>query len=173
MAKTKEQKKQVVEKLTEKFSKMKSLVFLRYEGLKVSDIEEFRKKCKEAGVEYTVVKKTLMDLAMKNANLDIDAKEIEGNFGIVIGLDDEITPAKTVYDYMKTHEEAEIAGGVLWGRLADKAEVVQLAQLPSKDELLAKIVGSINAPVYGFVNVLAGNLRGLVQALNSIKENKQ
>ncbi|NQU83473.1 MAG: 50S ribosomal protein L10 [Parcubacteria group bacterium] len=172
MAIAKEQKKKVVKDLTEKFSKMKSLVFLRYEGLKVKDIEDFRKKCKEADVEYTVVKKTLMEIALKNAGIEVDHKEIEGNFGVVIGLNDEVLPAKTAYDYAKKNEAAEIAGGIVWGKIADKAMILQLAQLPSKEELLAKVVGSINAPIYGFVNVMAGNLRGLVQVLNSIKENK-
>lgn len=172
MAISKEQKKQIVDELTEKFSKMKSLVFLRYEGLKVSDIEEFRKKCKEAGVEYMVIKKTLMDLALKNAGVNAKTKEVEGNFGVVVGLNDEIAPAKTVYEYAKSHEEAEIAGGVVWGRVADSVEIMKLAKLPSKEELLAKIIGSLNAPVYGFVNVMAGNLRGLVQVLNSIKNSK-
>lgn len=166
------QKKKIVEELTDKFSKMKSLVFLRYEGLKVKDIEDFRKKCKESGVEYAVVKKTLMDLALRNANLDVDTKEIEGNFGIVIGLNNEVAPAKTAYEYTKEYEKAEIAGGVLWGKIADSAMILQLAKLPSKNELLAKLVGSINAPVSRFVNVIAGNLRGLVQVINSIKENK-
>lgn len=172
MAKTKEQKKQIVEDLAEKFSKMKSLVFLRYEGLKVGDIEDFRKRCRVAGVEYTVIKKTLMDIALKNAGLEISPKEIEGNFGVVIGLDDEVAPARTAYEYAKDHEEAEVVGGVLWGKLADSSSIIQLAKLPSREELLAKVVGSLNSPVYGFVNVMAGNLRGLVQVLNSIKNNK-
>jgi len=172
MAKNKEQKQKIVGNLKEKVSQMKSLVFFGYEGLNVKDIEDLRHKCKEADIEYTVPKKTLLSVAMKEAGIEADPKEIKGNYGIAISLKDEVVVAKILHDFAKTHEAAKILGGIFSGKLADSTMVLQLAKLPSREELLAKLIGSINAPVSGFVNVLAGNMRGLVQVLNSIKNNK-
>lgn len=172
MAKTKEQKNKIVGNLKEKISQMKSLVFFGYEGLTVKDIEDLRRKCKEAGIEYTVPKKTLLTVAMKEAGIDINPKDIKENYGVAISLKDEVIVAKILHDFVKAHEAAKILGGVFFGKMADQTMVLQLAKLPSREQLLAKFVGTINAPVSGFVNVLAGNLRGLVQVLNSIKNNK-
>ncbi len=172
MAKNKEQKNKIVSNLKEKISQMKSLVFFGYEGLTVKDIEDLRRKCKEAGIEYTVPKKTLLSVAMKEAGVEVNPKDIKENYGIAISLKDEVVVAKILHDFVKAHEAAKILGGVFFGKLADQTMVLQLAKLPSREQLLAKLVGSINAPVSGFVNVLAGNLRGLVQVLNSIKNKK-
>jgi large subunit ribosomal protein L10 len=88
MAKNKEQKNKIVSNLKEKISQMKSLVFFGYEGLTVKDIEDLRRKCKEAGIEYTVPKKTLLSVAMKEAGVEVNPKDIKENYGIAISLKD-------------------------------------------------------------------------------------
>jgi len=137
------------------------------------EIEELRGKCIEEGVGYSVAKKTLLNIALEKAGIkDIDTKSIEGSLATVFGMEDEVAPAKILAEFAKDHEALEIKGGILEGKLAPAEEIIKLSKLPSKAELYAKVVGSINAPVSGFVNVLAGNLRGLVYALNAIKESK-
>jgi len=89
-----------------------------------------------------------------------------------MALGDEVSAARIVNNFSKTHEILQVFGGVLEGKFISVAMVKSLANLPSKQELLAKLVGSINAPVSGFVNVLAGNLRGLVGVLNNIAKSK-
>ena len=113
-----------------------------------------------------------MTLALKDAGLEVDAKKMEGQISIAVSQADEIAAAKIVFQAAKANENLKIVGGLLNQKEMTAKEVDALATLPSKEELLAKLVGSINAPVSGFVNVLAGNLRGLVQALKAIAENK-
>ncbi|MBU1180196.1 50S ribosomal protein L10 [Patescibacteria group bacterium] len=166
MPKTKEQKKQQVEKLTQKLQDSKSVVFANYNGLKVKETEALRAKCRESGLECGMAKKNLLKLAFKE--LGIDNPELEGEIIALFGKD-EVIPAKTAAEFSKTHEALRIVAGVIEGKFAPREEVIALSKLPSREELLAKMVGSINAPVSGFVNVLAGNLRNLVYVLNAIK----
>jgi len=173
MPKTKEQKKQIIEDLTNKLKEFKSLVFVDYKGLTVKEASEIKRLCKEQAVFYVVAKKTLIKLALEKAGIkDVDVKNLQGNIALVIGFEDEVAPAKIVAKYAKDHEALKMLGGIMESKFIDLAQVEALSKIPSKVELLAKLVGSINAPVSGFVNVLAGNLRGLVQVLNSIKEQK-
>ena len=90
----------------------------------------------------------------------------------LVGLIDEVTPARIVNTFAKTHEVVSIFGGLLEGKFIDSAMVKSLANLPSKTELLSRMVGSFNAPLSGLVNVLAGNLRGLARVLNAYKDKK-
>jgi len=174
MALTKQQKEQIVKSLVEDIQNAKSFVISDYNGLTVNDTQELRQKAKDQGVKFQAVKKTLLNLALEQAKVEgIDPKQLEGSLSIALGLEDEVAPAKIVAEFAKEHEEVKILSGMLDSKLMSQEEVMALSKIPSKDELLAKVVGSINAPVSGFVNVLAGNLRGLVNVLNSIKDAKE
>lgn len=167
---TKEQKKTLLESLAEKISKMKSAVFADYTGLDVAKMTQLRRKLREQGIELKVAKKTLIDLAFKNQGIEgVDTKKMPGQIAVMMGFQDEVAPAKIAYAFGKANENLKILGGVLEGNVLDAAAVLDLAKLPSKKELLAKAVGSIGAPLSGMVNVLQGNLRGLVQVLSQIK----
>lgn len=172
MPKTRAEKEAVVQDLAEKLGRMRSIVFANYEGLTVKEVEELRRELAKAGVTYSVAKKTLLARAMELAGSSIDPRNIAGNFGTAIAFEDEVAPARIMATFAKQHEALRMVAGVLEGKLVDKAAVVALAKLPSKQELIGKAVGSIAAPLSGFVRVLAGNLRGLVYALNAIKESK-
>lgn len=172
MPKTRSEKEKTVTTLAEKLGKMRSVIFANYEGLTVAEIQDLRKELKKEGVDYSVVKKTLLKIALKEAGKDIDPKTISGNFGTAISYEDEVAPARIMASFAKKHEALKMVAGILEDRLIPAEKVNALAKLPSKQELLAKLVGSINAPISGFVNVLAGNLRGLVNVLNAIKDNK-
>jgi large subunit ribosomal protein L10 len=174
MAKTKAQKKEAFEGLKEKMNDMKSAVFVNFSGIGVKEIDELRNSCKEENVGYTVTKKTLLKKALVEKGLEgAEDKEFEGEVATVIGFEDEVSPARLVSKFAKDHENMSILGGVLEGSVIDSDKVGALAQLPSKQELLAKAVGSIASPLSGMVNVLQGNLRNFVYALSAIKESKE
>lgn len=173
MAKTRQQKQQDLQSYIEKVGKAKGLVFANFDGLKVKEIEALRQKCREAGIDYLVAKKTLMKLAFKEAGIkDVDPKTFAKGVASVFGYEDEVAPAKIIGEFAKTHEALSPIGGILENNFIDQSKVIELSRLPSKQELLAKVVGSIQAPVSGFVGVLSGTLRSLVCALNAIKESK-
>jgi large subunit ribosomal protein L10 len=169
MAKTKEQKKEDVKKLAEDIDKQKSMIFIAYEGLKAADMFALRKILKEAGCKIMVVKKTILAIVLKEKKIDFDAKGLTGQIGLVLGFEDEISPAKLSYNFSKENENLKLLGGYFENKIIDAQEVMSLAQIPSKQELLAKVVGSIFSPVSGFVNVLQGNIRSLVYILSKVK----
>lgn len=173
MPKTKQQKEQIVKNLVGKVSGAKSAIIANHEGLTVNDSKELRDSCRKQKIEFFAVKKTLLKLALKQAGFnDVDTQAMQGSLAIAIGAEDEILPAKILKDFAKKHEQVVFCGGILNGVLVSAAEVKTLANLPSKLELLARVVGSIKAPVSGFVNVLRGNLSGLLNVLIAIKNNK-
>lgn len=175
MAKTKEQKKKILEKLSDKINRAKSIVFTNFDALGVQDNEELRIKLKAENSEYYVAKKTLFNLAFQDKNIkDFDIKSFKGRISAIFGYGDEIVPAKIVNDFKKDHEEKiNFVGGILEGKFLSSEKITTLSKLPSKQELYAKIVGSINAPISGFVNALAGNLRNLVYVLKAVEEKKK
>lgn len=172
MAKTKLQKQEAIDALSTQLKESKSAVFANFQGLKVSESEALRGKCRESGVTYVASKKTLVKRALSDAGLDVDTKAFEGGVAAVFGTTDEVAPAQVIADFAKDHEVVTIFGGVLEGQFIDAAKVKELSKLPSKQQLLGQLVGTLNAPVSGFVNALAGNLRGLVNVLNAVKESK-
>ena len=173
MAKTRQQKETAVKDLTDKMTKAKAMVFVNFDGLKVKEVEELRKNFRTENIDYLVAKKTLMKIAFKDAGVEgVDEKTFAKEVGTVIGYDDEVAPARVVEKFAKEHEALKSIGGILEGKFVTREKVVELSKLPSKEQLLARVVGSIKAPISGFVNVLAGNLRGLVQVLDAIKNTK-
>lgn len=169
---TKDQKKKIVSDLSENIKDSMSAVFVDYRGLKVKDLTALKKELRESGVKFKVAKKTLIEKALKDSGIDMGVKNLEGQIAVALS-GDEITGAKIIEKFGKTNENLKILAGVLEKKLMGAAEVRELAKLPGKEELLAKLVGTLNAPVSGFVNVLAGNMRGLVQVLKAISETRQ
>lgn len=172
MPKTRDEKKKIVADLTNLFKEMKSVVFADFKGLKVKEITELRRLCHDNKVSYGVAKKTLIKIAAKDAGLDFNPNSVEGSYALAFGLEDEVAPAKVLADFAKKHEALKILGGILEGKIADETIIGSLAKLPSKQELLSKLVGSLQSPISGLVNVMAGNLRGLVQVLSAYQKFK-
>jgi len=174
MAKSKEQKQEILKTLEEKISRSKSIVFASFNALGVQDNQELRAKLREEGGEYYVAKKTLIDLALKDQKIkDLDIKTFEGKLATIFSYDDEVGAVKALDTFRKDNDEKlNFMGGILENKFLSAEEVSNLAKIPSREELYAKMVGSLNAPVSGFANVLAGNLRKLVYALNAVKEAK-
>jgi len=173
MAKTKQQKEETVKFLQEKLGKTKAVVFTNFDGLTVEETNELRNILRENEIDYTVVKRTLLKLAFKKVDLkEVDIDQLSGGLGIAFGYEDEILPAKTLSQFAKKHPALKLVAGIFEKKFIDQSKVKELASLPSKDELYSKLVWLFNYPASGFVNVLAGNLRSLVYALNAIKDRK-
>ena len=170
MALTKTQKQKIINDLKDKIARQKAMLFVDFTGLKVKDISNLRKKLKAINSELKVAKKTLMKIVFKEAKIDINTKEIPGELALVFGYKDEISPAKTVYQFSKEHENIKILGGFIENEHKEAEEIITLAQLPSREELFAKLVGSISAPLSNFAYALNYNLKGLLFLLSTIKK---
>jgi large subunit ribosomal protein L10 len=172
MALTKEQKQKIIADLKEEVAKQKVMLFLDFTGLKVKDLFDLRKKLKEEEAKLIVAKKTLAGLAFQELDAKISSKikELEGQIAVIFGFKDEISPAKIAYQFSQGDKNLKILGGFFENKFQDSEEMISLAKLPAKEELLARTVGSIKAPFSGLVNVLEGNLRNLVCLLSQIKK---
>ena len=173
MPKTRAQKAEIVAKVADKLKRMKAAAFSQISGYTMADADKLRADAAEKNVDVFVTKRTLLALAAKEAGLEgLDTKGMEGSILTAVSYDDEVSAAKLLKDLAKSKDTIKLTAGILEGKLVTAAEVTALAALPSKQELLGKLVGTLNAPVSGLVNVLAGNLRGLVTVLGAIKEQK-
>lgn len=169
MALTKLQKQKIIDDLKTKIEKQKSIVFANFKGLKVKDLSNLRKEMKEKDCELKVAKKSLLSLIFKQKKIDVDIKKMAGEIALGFGYKDEILPFKTLYDFSRENENIKIIGGLIGKDIFDKEKALELGQLPSKQELLARLVGSVSSPLSGMVNVLQGNIKGLMYILKQIK----
>ena len=167
---TKEQKKLLVEKISQELRGSKAVIFSDFKGFIVKDMMALRRELAKAGITFTVAKKTLISLALKEAGIPMDAKQMEGQIAVAISSDDEVTGAKIIAKVAKSNENLKIVGGLLGEKVLTVEEVKALAKLPSQEELLSKLVYVIKSPMTGMVNVLSGNTRSLVQVLKAIAE---
>lgn len=174
MAKSRPKKAQEVENLTTRISRMKVAVVTSTSGLNVKGTNELRTALRAAGVDYVVAKKTLVKRAFEQAKLSdtVDLTPLAESFALSFGYDDEVTPAKTLAKFAKTHDAVKFLGGIMDRSFIPAEQVKALAALPSTDELRARLVGSIASPLSGFVRVLNGNLAGLVRVLEAHRSNR-
>ncbi|MBQ3078064.1 MAG: 50S ribosomal protein L10 [Clostridia bacterium] len=171
-AKILEQKKLVVAALADKLSKATAGVFVDYCGITVEEDTKLRAEMRKAGVEYTVVKNTLTRLAAKEAGLEGLDEILNGTTALAVSYDDAVAPAKILDAYASKHDNFKIKMGFVEGKVISAAEVKNLAMLPSREVLIAQVLGTMNAPITGLVTVLNGNIRGLAVALKAIAEQK-
>ena len=164
-----EEKKAAVAQLAEKLRNAKAGVILDYKGITVDNDTKLRHKLREAGVEYAVIKNTLMRFASNEVGFEQLDEHLNGTTALALSMTDAVAPAKLICEFSKENDDIlQIKAGFVEGRCIDKAEVKALSALPSKEVLIAKTLGSLNAPISGLVNVLNGNLRALVIALNAV-----
>jgi large subunit ribosomal protein L10 len=169
---TREKKESVVKELESCLEKQKSIVFMDFKGIKVKDLSVLRNQLKEQNSEMKVSKKSLINVALKNKNIDFDTKNLSGEVAIIFGYEDEVSSSKAVYQFTKTSKEAKILGGFVENKFYSDVDIVRLAELPPKPQMIGMFMGTINAPTTNFVGVLGGNLRKLVFALSQIKDSK-
>lgn len=171
---TREKKKAILQDLTDRFSKSKSMVFIGFQGLTVKDNTVLRRKFRAEGIDYTVAKKTLIKKGLESVKIaGTENFSAEGPMAVAVGYDDEIAPARIAKEFGRTNDKVLILGGVMNSEVMDAVAMKQIASLPGKDQLRAQLLATMNAPVSGFVNVLAGNMRNLMNVLNAIGEEKK
>ena len=153
-----EQKQQIVESLAAKLRDAKSGVLVKYEGITVADDTALRAALRKAGVEYTVMKNTLTGRACEIAGYGDMKQYLSGMTAIAIGTDDPIAPAKIMKTFADKLDRFEIKAGFVDGGILDKAGVEALAEIPSKEVLVAKMMGSLMSPLYGLAYVLQAKI---------------
>lgn len=168
-----EQKRKAVQEVSEKLKNAKSFILADYRGLTVDQDTELRSEMRNAGVEYKVIKNTITLRAAKDNGYGDLEKFIEGPTAIAISNSDSVAPAKILAKFEKKFEKLELKAGIVEGKLVDIAQIKAIADLPSREELIAKVLGGLNSPIAGLVNVLNANIKGLLVALNGIAEQKQ
>ena len=169
----KPEKKAAVEELKEKFTDCESMVITDYIGLDVETMTELRAKLRDAGVDYKVVKNTLASIAAEECDIEEVKDYFVGPTAIAFGQEDAVSPAKVLVDFAKEHGDLEIKAGYLNEKIIGQEKIESLADIPSREVLLGQTVAGMQAPISGLVRVLNGNVQGLVQALNQIKEQKE
>ncbi len=162
MGKNREIKEAKVSEIKEKMEKAQGIIFAKYQGLTVEEDTELRKSLREAGVEYKVYKNTLTTLAAKELGFDGIVDVLQGPLSVAFGYEDPTVPAKVLNDFAKTHKKLELVAGIVQGEIFDAAKVSQLATIPAKEVLIAKLLGSFKAP-----------LSNLAYLLNAIAEKKE
>jgi len=163
-----EKKEKAVESLQQVFAKSNIGIMTDYRGLKTSELNELRRKLKEADVEYKVVKNSLAQIAARNAGLDYMEGTFQGPMAVAFGYGDITKATKTLTDYIRTSKSAlKIKGGFLEDRALTVKDLETLAKLPSREVLLGRVIGGMQSPIYGLVNVLAAPMRGLAQVLQA------
>ena len=154
MSKNIEIKKGVVADIKQKFEKAQTAVLVDYRGLNVAEDTELRNQLRKAGVEYAVLKNTMINLAIQDMNLDDMKAHLEGPTAVAFGYEDAIAPAKILSDFVKKSKNMTIKCGVCDGAYLDEAGVQALANTPSREVLIAKIMGSMMSSVSKFVYAL-------------------
>ncbi|MDY0234857.1 MAG: 50S ribosomal protein L10 [Gudongella sp.] len=163
-------KTSVIDEIKEKIKSAQAMVLVDYRGLDVAQLTELRKMYREAGVEYKVYKNTMMKFAFKDLGYEEFNEFLKGPSAIAFGVNDPVAAAKVTAEFSKKNEKLEIKAGIVDGNIIDIEGVKSLAELPSREVLVAQVLGGLNAPIQGFANVLQGTIRSLAIVLNAIAE---
>lgn len=161
-----------VQAITERLKTAQSIVLADYTGLTVHEMTDFRVKCRENQVECRVVKNRLAQIACDNAGVEVLKDHLKGPSALMFGPESQIDPAKIVVAFAKEHKAMEIKGGIVDGQYLDADQVKALSKVPSRDELLAKMMACINSPATGLAMALNGVASGLVRCIDAVAQQK-
>ena len=170
---TKQFKNEKIELYKKQFENAKVAVVADYRGLSVEEITELRRGLQAQQADLTVTKNTLCKVASKGTDFEVISELMQGPTAIAFGFGDEVSPAKVLAKFIKENKKGEIVGAVLEGKVLSAQEAQKLASMPSKEELLAKILGSINSPASGIVYSVNGVMSALVRAIDAVAKQKQ
>ena len=166
-------KEQIVSGLQEKLKQANLGVLTSFNAMKVEKMEALRNALRKNDAELKVVKNTLLNIAAKETDFQILAEHFKWPVAVVLSYKDPVAPTKALIDFAKKNPELEIKVGIIDGKVLSKADIEALAELPSREVLLAQVLGTMMGPVRGLVTVLSGPVRGLVTCLNQIREQKE
>lgn len=169
------QKQSTVAELTEKLSQAKGAVLINYRGLTVAQDTKLRRKFRENGVEYKVIKNTLTRIAAKQMGIEGMEPYLEGPTAMAYSAVDPVAPAKIISEFIKESklQTIEIKAGLVEGKVIDANGVKALANLPPREVLIAQVLAGFQTPIVGFVNVLQGTIRNAVYVLDAIRQQKE
>jgi len=171
MAISKSKKNDILQELQQSFKEAKSVMFSKYSGISVSDFSKVRTALREQNVECRVAKKTLIKLAAKELGVEqLPEGSLEGPIAVIFSYEDELSGAKLIDKMSKDYSQLELTGGIMEGAAFGPAEAKAYAAIPSKEELYAKLLGSMQAPISGFHGVLHGTMRQFVGTLQAIAD---
>ena len=173
MNKARLKKESAVQEIKSKLQNSNAAVLTDYRGLNVAEVTELRRQLREAGVEYKVLKNTLTKIAAQEVGYEGLFEYLEGPTAIAFSTEDPVAPAKILANFAKEHKNLAIKAGLLEGSVVSVDQVKALADLPGREELIAKVLGGLQGPITGLVNVLQGPIRNLTYVLNAIKEEKE
>ena len=167
------EKVQQVAEIKERFLKAQGTYLIDFSGMDIEMTEELRDLFRKSELEYRVVKNTLTKRAFDEASFEIDQKYLKLPTGLVFSYKDPFSPARIINDFYKKHEKPIVKGSIIEGEVYNEKETLNFSSYPTKDELLARMLGGLNAPIANFVGILGATVRSLLYALQSLKEQKE
>lgn len=173
MPKKRHEKEEIVEELKEKLSKIEGAALADYRGLNVEQMGKLRDKLREEGVEFKVVKNNLVKIAADEVQIEGLEEYLVGPVGIAFGYDDPVIPAKLLKNYAKEQGSLELKAGILQDSVIGEERVKELAELPGREQLLAQVVGVMQAPISNFVNVCQASIRDFVCLIEEVRKKKE
>jgi large subunit ribosomal protein L10 len=167
------EKDQVIAEVTEQLSRAKSMFFADFTGITVEQVNELRKEFRKSKIEYRVVKNTLVKKALKNVTgYDKVIDRLKGPSAVALGFDDPVAPAKIMKKFRDKHQKLNVKVVVLEGQVFDGAQLDDIAKLPTRGEIIAGILGSIQAPITGVAGTINAVMRDLVGVIDAIEKKK-
>lgn len=164
-----------VSQIVERLNTSRSMVMVEFKGITVEEITALRVKFREAGVDYVVLKNSLMQRALKETGIEGLDELLVGPSAFAFGMKDEVAPARIITEFIdqSKSDKMSIKAGIVENKVIDKNAVIALSKLPPREVLVAKMMGSLNAPITNFVGVLSATLRSLVYAVDAIRKQKE
>lgn len=168
-----EAKKQIVLGIKEKMEQSKGIIFYDYRGLSVEEVTDLRNQFRAAGVEYHVIKNSMLKRAADMLEIKGLDSTLAGPTAVAFGISDPVAPAKVLVEFVKKVKKTEIKAGVLGTKVVDIKGIEALAELPSREQLIGQLAGTLQAPITGLARSLSGIICKLGYALNAVKEQKE
>ena len=168
-----EEKQAVIEEIRTKLSGCQVAVLTNYRGLNVAQMTKLRRTLRDGGVEYAVIKNTMLRLAARKAGIDGLDRFLEGPTAVAFGYKDVVTPAKLLLAFARENKQLEIKGGILEGKVIGPEYVRVLSELPPREVLLARVAGGLQSPLAGFAGALQALLRGFAYGLDALKKQRE
>ena len=161
-----------LKRLSDSLSRAKAVYFTEFHGLNVSEITRLRSEFFKADVEFKVAKNTLVKLAAKDNNIEVADELLKGSTALAISFDEPVSPAKVIKKFRKDSDLPEVKGILFDGEFVPGSDYNRLADLPSKEELLAKLLSMLNSPLQKLLSTINARIQNTLGALNNLKENK-
>jgi large subunit ribosomal protein L10 len=162
-----------IAEIKDRFQRAKSAILIDYRGLTVEEVTRLRNDFRKVGVEYKVYKNTLINRALEEADIKGMESYLNGPTAVAFGYQDPVAPAKIIDDTIKKLKKTQVKAGYVEGKVFNAAAVQELANLPSREVLVARLLGSMQSPIHGTVTVLGGVLRSVLYALKAVQELKE